>query len=202
MIQRPAASGQLLMVVLAIACGLAGAAGAVLFRVLIRFAQAAFFGGVDGVTAFLEEGLLAEPHDPLEVARQLPWYLLIAIPALGGLLVGPIITFFAKEAKGHGVPEVMAAVALRGGVIRNRVAAAKIVASAISIGSGGSVGREGPIVQIGSALGSTIGQVMRLNAQQMRTLVACGGAAGMAATFNAPIAGALPTGVAPASGHV
>jgi len=179
------------MVVLAVACGLAGAAGAVVFRILIRFAQAGFFGGVDGVSAFFYESLLAEPHDPLEIATGLSWYWLIAIPALGGLLVGPIITFFAREAKGHGVPEVMAAVALRGGVIRNRVAAAKIVASAISIGSGGSVGREGPIVQIGSALGSTIGQLMHLNAQQMRTLVACGGAAGMAATFNAPIAGAL-----------
>ncbi len=176
---------------LAVACGLAGAAGAVTFRILIRFAQAIFFGGADGFVQFFHESLLAEAHDPLQAAQQLAWPLLILIPAAGGLLVGPIIDLMAREAKGHGVPEVMAAVALRGGVIRNRVAAAKTVASAISIGSGGSVGREGPIVQIGSALGSAIGQLVKLNAQQMRTLVACGGAAGMAATFNAPIAGAL-----------
>jgi hypothetical protein len=75
------------------------------------------------------------------------------MPAVGGAVVGPIIYFWAREAKGHGVPEVMEAVALKGGLIRPRVSAAKILASAISIGSGGSVGREGPIVQIGSAVG-------------------------------------------------
>ncbi len=179
------------MVVLAVACGLAGAAGAVVFRILIRFSQSVFFGGADGLAEFFGTSLLTETHDPLEAALETPWPLLIAIPALGGLLVGPIIDRFAREAKGHGVPEVMAAVALRGGVIRHRVAAAKTVASAISIGSGGSVGREGPIVQIGSAIGSAIGQLVRVNSAQLRTLVACGGAAGMAATFNAPIAGAL-----------
>lgn len=179
------------MVLLAVACGLAGAAGAVVFRILIRFCQALFFGGSDGLARFWDAGLLAEAEDPLEAAQQLAWPLLIGIPALGGLLVGPIIDRFAREAKGHGVPEVMAAVALRGGVIRHRVAAAKTVASAISIGSGGSVGREGPIVQIGAAIGSAIGQLVGVNASRLRTLVACGGAAGMAATFNAPIAGAL-----------
>ncbi|MCK5274476.1 MAG: chloride channel protein, partial [Alphaproteobacteria bacterium] len=112
-------------------------------------------------------------------------------PALGGLIVGPLIYWFAREAKGHGVPEVMAAVALRGGVIRKRVVSVKALASAISIGSGGSVGREGPIVQIGSALGSAIGQLLRVPASQLRTIVGCGAAAGVAATFNAPIAGAF-----------
>ena len=105
--------------------------------------------------------------------------------------MGPLIYYFAREAKGHGVPEVMAAVALRGGVIRPRVAAVKALASAISIGSGGSVGREGPIVQIGAALGSTLGQLLGVSAAQLRTIVGCGAAAGIAATFNAPIAGAL-----------
>ena len=105
--------------------------------------------------------------------------------------MGPLIYFFAREAKGHGVPEVMAAVALRGGVIRKRVVSVKALASAISIGSGGSVGREGPIVQIGSALGSTFGQWLKLPAAQLRTVVGCGAAAGVSATFNAPIAGAL-----------
>jgi len=85
----------------------------------------------------------------------------------------------------------MKAVAIRGGVIRARVIAVKALASALSIGSGGSVGREGPIVQIGSAFASAIGQRLKLNAASIRTLVGCGAAAGISATFNAPIAGAL-----------
>ncbi len=179
------------MVIAAVVVGLAGAAGAVSFRLLIRFIQAIAFGGPDGLEHFLHEGLLAEPHDPLAQAIDLAWYWRLAIPATGGLIVGPLIWFFAREARGHGVPEVMKAVALRGGVIRPRIAAIKALASAISIGTGGSVGREGPIVQIGSALGSTLGQMLRLPTNSIRTLVACGAAAGISATFNAPIAGAL-----------
>jgi CIC family chloride channel protein len=179
------------MVLVAIACGLAGALGAVVFRFLIRSVQAAFFEGAEGLSSMLDEGVLAEAQDPLAVAQGLAWYWRVAIPAAGGLVVGPLIYFFAREAKGHGVPEVMAAVALRGGVIRSRVVAIKALASAVSIGSGGSVGREGPIVQIGSALGSTLGQILRVPASQMRTIVGCGAAAGVSATFNAPIAGAL-----------
>jgi len=115
----------------------------------------------------------------------------IIVPALGGLLVGPLIYFFAREAKGHGVPEVMEAVALRGGRIRPVVALVKSLASSLSIGSGGSVGREGPIVQIGSALGSSVGQALHLSDERIRNLVACGAAGGIAATFNAPIAGVI-----------
>ena len=175
----------------AIACGLAGALGAVAFRSLIRLVQSAFFEGSEGLTQLVSEGVLGETQDPLEAARQLAWYWRIAIPALGGLIVGPVIYYFAREAKGHGVPEVIAAVALRGGVIRPRVVAVKALASAVSIGSGGSVGREGPIVQIASALGSAIGQLLGVTASQLRTIVGCGAAAGISATFNAPIAGAL-----------
>ena len=116
-------------------------------------------------------------------------YAIIVIPAIGGLIFGPLIYFFAREAKGHGVPEVMLAVAQEGGRIRPIVAAIKSLASAICIGSGGSVGREGPIVQIGSALGSTWGQIFHMSDARIRTLVACGAAGGIAATFNAPIAG-------------
>ncbi len=114
----------------------------------------------------------------------------LIVPILGGLLVGPLI-LFAKEAKGHGVPEVMQALILRGGRIRARVAAAKILASALCIGTGGSAGREGPIVQVGSALGSSLGQILRLSDERIRNLVGCGAAAGIAATFNAPIAGVV-----------
>ena len=123
----------------------------------------------------------------------LPWlgnFVYLIVPVIGGLLVGPLI-LFAQEAKGHGVPEVMEAVALRGGRIRPRVVLAKLVASGISIGSGGSVGREGPIVQIGSTIGSTVGQVLKLSDERVRNLVACGAAGGIAATFNAPIAGVI-----------
>jgi CIC family chloride channel protein len=119
-----------------------------------------------------------------------PYHLLI-IPALGGAIYGPLIYRFAREAKGHGVPEVMEAVALRGGRIRPRVAIIKSLASAICIGTGGSVGREGPIAQIGSALGSSIGQWLKLSNDRIRSLVACGAAGGIAATFNAPIAGSI-----------
>lgn len=120
-----------------------------------------------------------------------PWLGIVLMPVVGGFLVGPMIHRFAPEARGHGVPEVMAAVLTKGGFIRRRVALVKALASAITIASGGSVGREGPIVQIGSSVGSTLGHLLHLPPRNMRTLVACGAAGGIAATFNAPIAGAL-----------
>ncbi len=126
---------------------------------------------------------------PYAYAHELGAWFVVGAPVLGGLLYGPLIYFFAREARGHGVPEVMLAVADRGGRIRPQVAVVKSVASALCIGSGGSVGREGPIVQIGSALGSTLGQIVRVPESRLRVLVACGAAGGISATFNAPIAG-------------
>src|SRR5579875_3008305 len=116
------------------------------------------------------------------------WFIVLT-PILGGLIFGPIIHFFAREARGHGVPEVMIAVAENGGRIRPQVSVVKAVASALCIGVGGSVGREGPIVQIGSALASSLGQVVKMPENRMRILVACGAGGGIAATFNAPITG-------------
>ncbi|MFZ1752346.1 MAG: chloride channel protein [Caldilineaceae bacterium] len=116
--------------------------------------------------------------------------LLLAMGA-AGLVVGYVIDHWAPEAKGHGVPEVMEALVLQGGRIRPRVAALKVLASSLTLGTGGSAGREGPIVQVGAALGSTLGQVFGFSSEWTRTLVACGAAAGIAATFNAPIAGAI-----------
>ena len=110
---------------------------------------------------------------------------------VAGALVGFLIDRWASEAKGHGVPEVMEAIALRGGRIRAQVAVVKVIASSITIGAGGSAGREGPIVQVGSALSSVIGQKLNFSEERIRTLVACGSAAGIAATFNAPIAGSI-----------
>ncbi len=164
------------MVLLAVLVGLLGGLCAVGFRKFIQFVQVQAWQ----MPAFTLDGVRAHPT-----------WLIILIPAVGGLLVGLITHFFAREAKGHGVPEVMEAVMLRGGRIRARVVVAKLVASGICIGTGGSVGREGPIVQIGSALGSAIGQLMNLGERRLRTLVGCGAAAGIAATFNAPIAGVL-----------
>jgi CIC family chloride channel protein len=164
------------MAILAVIVGLAGGFGAVGFRHLINFIQALFFGGGGNL---------------LELAVSKPWYLVFWVPAAGGLMVGPLVYFLAREAKGHGVPEVMEAVALRSGIIRKRIVVIKSLASAICIGTGGSVGREGPIVQIGSAIGSSIGQLLDISVDRIRTLVGCGAAAGIAATFNAPIAGSM-----------
>ncbi len=118
-------------------------------------------------------------------------YMLVLLPAAGGLIVGLIIQFYAREARGHGVPEVMDAMFRHGGVIRARVSVAKAVASALTIGSGGSAGTEGPIVQIGAAIGSSIGQGIGIHRRHLNTLVACGVAGGIASIFNAPIAGVL-----------
>lgn len=164
------------MVIVAVVIGLLGGFGAIFFRFAIRFFEGIFFGTC---------------QYSLDYALQLPWYVKLLAPAAGGLIVGPIVFYFAREAKGHGVPEVMESIVLRGGAIRPRVMLAKVMASAVSIGSGGSVGREGPIVQIGSAIGSSLGQFLKVTGSHLRTFVACGTAAGIAATFNAPIAGAL-----------
>jgi len=165
-----------IMVVLGIMVGVAGGYGAVGFRYLINFIQSIAYGSSDEL---------------LGVIRSIPWYMRIAIPAIGGLIVGPVVYFFAREAKGHGVPEVMYSVALQRGIIRKRIVAIKALVSAVCIGTGGSVGREGPIVQIGSAVGSTLGQLFKVSGSRMRTMVGCGAAAGIAATFNAPIAGSI-----------
>lgn len=118
-------------------------------------------------------------------------YLIPVVVAVGVFIASFIITRWAEETRGAGVPEVMADVVTEGGAIRPRVIGIKALVSAITIGSGGSVGREGPIVQIGSALGSALGQLFRLSGERLKILVGCGAAAGISATFNAPIAGGL-----------
>lgn len=166
--------------VLAVLVGIGAGLGAIAFRDFITGFTLVFSGHADYSAA----GRVAHPW--------LPWlgvtYVVLA-PAVGGLIYGPLVDRFAREARGHGVPEVMLAVATQGGRIRTRVAVVKALASAICIGSGGSVGREGPIVQIGSALSSSFGQILRLPPPRLRLLVACGAAGGISATFNTPIAG-------------
>ena len=163
-------------VIVAVVIGLLGGFGAVAFHYLIGAVQKISWGSM-------------EPH--LEHFTAVPIWAKILIPAAGGLVIGPLVYLFAREAKGHGVPEVMESVARKGGVMRPRVVMAKFIGSAITIGTGGSAGREGPIVQIGSAIGSVVGQFLRVSAGRMKTYVGCGAAAGIAATFNAPLAGAL-----------
>ncbi len=160
--------------------GVGSGFGAVAFRYLIYFITWL----ATGHSQFGQGGYVGSSH--------LPWLGLgffVLIPVLGGLVYGPIIYRWAREARGHGVPEVMIAVAENGGRIRPQVSVVKALASAICIGTGGSVGREGPIVQIGSALASSFGQWLRMPENRMRILVACGAAGGISATFNAPITG-------------
>ena len=165
---------------LALLVGAGSGLGAVVFRYLIYF----FTWAATGHSQFGQQGRAASAH--------LPWLgvgFFVVIPVIGGLLYGPLIYRFAREARGHGVPEVMIAVADEGGRIRPQVSVVKAVASALCIGVGGSVGREGPIVQIGSALASSLGQWVKMPENRLRILVACGAGGGIAATFNAPITG-------------
>lgn len=164
---------RLILLLYALVIGIVGGFGAVGFRKLISFFDILFFGYGKHLLSWTGS---------VDV---------FFLPVIGLLLVSVMVRFFAPEAKGHGVPEVMAAIAEHGSIIRPRVVVVKAIASALCIGSGGSVGREGPIVQIGSAFGSTLGQFLGLPERYLRLLVACGAGAGIAATFNAPIGGVM-----------
>ena len=168
------------LVVMALVVGAGAGVGAVGFRWLIF----AFTWLATGDTQFGQQGRIPSAH--------LPWlgiWFVLLVPVQAGLLYGPLVDRFAREARGHGVPEVMLAVSENGGRIRPQVTIVKALASAICIGAGGSVGREGPIVQIGSALASTAGQAVRMSETRLRIIVACGAAGGISATFNAPLTG-------------
>ena len=166
LMQRSRASEDSFLLVTAILVGVGTGVGTIIVRSLIEI-----------ITWFSFEWL---PH----LTRDFGKAFVVLVPTLGGLVVGILVYKYAREAKGHGVPEVMEAIALRGGRIRPVVAVIKSLASALTIGSGGSAGSEGPIVQIGASLGSTLGQALRLSDDRIRNLVACGAAGGVAATFN------------------
>jgi len=164
---------------LAVLVGIFGGFGSIAFKAAIAFFQNIFFYGHVGI------GFSTETHLPPSI-----WGAgIILVPVVGALIVNWITETLAPEARGHGVPEVMNAIYYRQGKIRPVLVVAKAVASAVSIGTGGSVGREGPIIQIGSAFGSTMGQIIRMPARQRVVLVGAGAGAGIAATFNAPIGG-------------
>ena len=167
---------------IALVVGAGAGLGAVAFRYLIYF----FTWLATGHAQFGQQGRVPSAHFP---GIGLGFF--VVIPVIGGLIYGPLIYRYAREARGHGVPEVMIAVAEQGGKIRPQVTIVKALASALCIGTGGSVGREGPIVQIGSALASSLGQAVRISETRLRILVACGAAGAIAATFNAPLTGVL-----------
>ena len=166
------------LIFLAALVGIVSAFIAIGFRYMLFFFQNLFFfqdvSGVEVSPVNHELGL---------------WVILV--PAIGGIFVGLITKYIAGEAKGHGVPEVMESIAVHGGKMRPRIVLFKALASALSIGSGGAVGREGPIIQVGSGAGSTIGQLLKLDSDQVKVLVGCGAAGGIAATFNTPVAGII-----------
>jgi len=166
---------------MSIVIGIVAGLGAVVFRGLIAGFHNLFFLGTFSLTYDANQHTPAGPWDAG----------IILVPMIGALGVAFLVDTFAPEAKGHGVPEVMEAVYYQKGRIRPVVAIIKSLASALSIGTGGSVGREGPIVQIGSSFGSTLGQMLRLPSWQCITMVAAGAGGGIAATFNTPIGGIL-----------
>jgi CIC family chloride channel protein len=166
---------------LAVMLGVVAGFGALGFRALIAVCHNLLF-----------LGRLSAQYDTIQHTPLGRWGMAVAfVPAIGAVAVVFLVKNFAPEAKGHGVPEVMDAIYYKKGVIRPVVAVIKSLASAISIGSGGSVGREGPIIQIGAAFGSWAGRTARVSRWQLATLVAAGGGAGIAATFNTPIGGVL-----------
>ena len=161
-------------------------------RQVVLYSLGAIIGVISGVTAVLFRFLILGISQVFviipEVLGIVGW---VIIPVLGGLVVAFIVVRFAPEAKGHGVPEVLESYAMHGGTIRFRVPLLKGIASAICIGSGGSCGREGPIAQIGAGAGSAMATAFGLDKRERKTLLVCGLSSGIAATFNAPLGGAL-----------
>jgi len=167
------------MFVLALVVGVFGGFGSIFFKGAIAFFQNLFFLGRFSVHF----------NPDAHIDPSIWGWGVIFVPVTGALVVTWIIRTLAPEARGHGVPEVMNAIYYHGGKIRPITVVAKAFASAVSIGTGGSVGREGPIIQIGSAFGSTLGQLWDMPPRQRIVLVGAGAAAGIAATFNAPLGG-------------
>lgn len=143
------------------------------------------------LTDLIQRLVLRSDLDPTEALLELAWWWKLPLPAVGLVLIAPVVYRWVTEARGTGTPEVMKAVIADQGKIRGRVSVAKLIASSVTVGFGGSVGREGPIIQIGAALGSKAAQTLRWSTDNVQTLVAAGAAGGVAAMFNAPIAGAF-----------
>ncbi len=176
-LQKLGVNEHIILSVVAVIIGLMVGYGAIVFRSLIELFQFFFMGS-------------GEEH-VVEIIHGLPWWQILLIPTIGGLIIGPLVHFLFPGSRGHGVPEVMSAVALHGGKMNMRDGIGKMIACSLSIGSGGSVGREGPVVHLGATLASWFGHNLHMSTRHMRTMVGCGAAAGVAASFNAPIAGVM-----------
>ena len=174
------AASKLGLLTMALLVGAGSGLGAAAFRELIYFFTWLFTG---------HETYGQQGHAPSLHLAFLGIVFVLIVPPIAGAIYGPLIQRFAREARGHGVPQVMLSVAENGGRIRPPVSLVKALASALCIGGGGSVGREGPIVQIGSAFASTLGELVRASEGRLRVIVACGAAGGISATFNAPVTG-------------
>lgn len=178
LLRRVGLDDHTLLLLLAGLVGLIAGGGVVLFRL-----------AYESITEFLVPG--ASGHELLDALRTRPWPWILAGTGLGGLVVGLLHRYAARAIDFHGVPQVIHAVAYREGRIPSRITAVRFLTNALSIGCGGSVGPEGPVIELGSGLGSTSAQVLGLSPERIRTLVGCGAAAGLSAAFNAPIAGAI-----------
>ena len=171
-------------------------------RVLPITAMALVVGGASAVTAFALLrliGLITNAVFDQRVSTSLvapgrqhhsPWLILLA-PVAGGLVVGLMARYGSERIRGHGMPEAIEAILTGGSRVAPRVAVLKPVSAAISIGTGGPFGAEGPIIMTGGAVGSILAQLLRLSADERKTLLVAGAAGGMAATFNAPMASVL-----------
>ena len=182
---------QIRMLGLAALVGIVAGLGAIVFYFATRVAEHYALGILAGYSPEPHPGgELSMPWLPAPTHPLYPWLLLL-IPTVGGLLSGLIVFTFAPEAEGHGTDAVIAAYHNRQGQIRPRVPLVKIIASAITLGTGGSGGREGPIAQIGAGFGSLMGNLLRLRAAERRVLMAAGMGAGIGAIFRAPLAGTI-----------
>jgi chloride channel protein, CIC family len=171
--------------------GVVSGLGATLFQLLLSFVRQLSFGSLMGLTPLAPGGETELFH--LGVGNFTP-YLIVVIPTLGGLLAGWIVYTFAPEAEGHGTDEVIKAYHKKRGIINSNVPIVKLIASAVTIGTGGSGGREGPIAQIGAGFGSFLGRKLGLNTRTRRWLLASGMGAGIGSIFHAPLAGAIFAG--------
>lgn len=171
--------------------GVVAGLGAIAFYLLLQTTTTFFQGYVSGYSPALPAGEKDISLFPLSSTPSRPLWVLALIPAIGGVIAGLIIYTFAPEAEGHGTDAVIDAFHNKRGEIRKRVPLIKTIASAITIGSGGSAGREGPIAQIGGGFGSFLASRLKLSERERRVMMVCGAAAGIGAIFKAPLGGAL-----------
>jgi len=176
-LRRPEVRNQLELWPVAVAIGIVTGYAVILFRSAILYLEAVFYGASDEII-----------HS---VAAELPWYLVLSIPVIGGLMVGFILTFFARGERPRGVDAVIEAAALQDGKVDRRVGIASTLAALVTLSTGGSTGREGPAIHLGAVLASWVSDRLRAAPVNARDILGCAAAAAVSASFNAPLAGVL-----------